>query len=111
MSVGRLVKGRRNQHNDLKTISLKGNERASHSSKFIDKKQGNKNHTIYLNTYFLANENKQEVLDFIKSNKFLTELEGTVRHELMHAYDTYKMPKAQRDVVDKMKKVYNNLCV
>lgn len=106
ISVGRLVKGRRNQHDDLKTISLKGNERASHSSKFIDKKQGNKNHTIYLNTYFLSKENKQEVLDFIKSDRFLTELEGTVRHELMHAYDTYKMPKAQRDAVDKMKKVY-----
>lgn len=106
ISVGRLVKGRRNQHDVLKEISLKGNERASHTSKTISKKQGNKNHTIYLNTYFLARKNKQEVLDFIKSDLFLSELEGTVRHELMHAYDTYKMPKVQRDIVVKMKKVY-----
>jgi len=106
ISVGRMVKGRKKQHNDIELISLYGNERGSHSTKSID---GNsKNHTIYLNAYLLAKENGMGVREFIMSDKFEKELTGTVRHEFMHAFDSYMIVGQRRAKIDKMKAIYKN---
>ena len=108
VSVGRLVKGRRHEHKQDELLRTKGNERASHSTKITNKETKSRNHIIYLNTYFLSREYNMEVNQFIKSDAFEKELEGTVRHELMHAYDTYKIPEGKRAQIDLQKKIYKD---
>lgn len=44
-----------------------------------------------------------DVRKFIMSDDFEKELTGTVRHEFMHAFDTYTISTKKREGIDKMK--------
>lgn len=104
ISLARMVKGRRKEHETGELIRTKGNERASHATKKTGKES--KNHVIYLNAYYLAKEKNMDVRKFIMSDDFEKELTGTVRHEFMHAFDTYTISAKKREGIDKMKKLY-----
>lgn len=106
ISLARMVKGRKKEHETMDLIHLKGNERASHATKKLKDSETGKNHVIYLNTYYLAKEKNIDVRKFIMSDDFEKELTGTVRHEFMHAFDSYKISGVKRDNIDLMKKLY-----
>lgn len=104
ISTSRDVKSRRKQHDTMNLISTYGNERASHSSNKNEDKT--KNHIIYLNTYYLASKKNKSVIDFIKSDDFKNELNGTIGHELMHAFDNGVLKKELRENIKNMKQIY-----
>ena len=106
ISLSRDVKSRRKQHNSMELLSTYGNERASHLKNKNEDKTGN--HVIYLNTYYLASKKGVSVLDFIKSDDFKNELNGTIGHELMHAFDNGIMKKEAREGVKTMKRIYKD---
>ena len=104
ISIGRIVKSRRKQKNEMEILNTKGKERASHLTSKND--DNTKNHIIYLNTYLLSKNKGMDVKQFIETNDFLNELNGTIWHEFMHAFDTYAINKNLRSKIDMMKKTY-----
>lgn len=107
VSVARLVKGRRKEHDSDRLTKTFGNERASHATKKLNK-SGSRNHVIYINAYHLSREAGKEPREFIESPEFEHEMRGTVKHEFMHAYDTYRINGAERESIDLIKKTYKD---
>jgi len=104
LSVARMVKGRRKQHESVGLIKLFGNENASHSvRKNADKING---HTIYVNAAVLSKKEGMDIHGYLKSDKFADRFRGSVCHELMHAFDRIRMPKHTRSHIDAMKRAY-----
>lgn len=99
MSVERMVKGRRKQHDATRLVNLFGNENASHTVKKHD-------HIIYVNVAVLSKREGMDIHRYIESNKFTDKFKGSVCHELMHAFDKIKMPKSVRKHITAMKDTY-----
>ena len=132
VSVGRDVRSRRKIHDTAVLLATKGNERGSHLSEKIPKegvpqetvdareptwaeRHGHRTdkqdrdprlHTIYINTYYLSWTKGVDVRSFIRSEDFALELAGTVKHEFMHAFDTYFIKGFERMQINRMKKIY-----
>ena len=104
LSVARMVKGRKKQHESGRLIKSFGNENASHSvRKNADKSN---DHIIYVNAAVLSKKEGMDLHRYLKSGSFANKFRGSVCHELMHAFDRTKMPKQQRDGIRAMKKTY-----
>lgn len=104
ISIGRMVKGNRNQHNSMDLIRTKGNEKASHIAKKTD--DNTKNHVIYFNTYYLSRVKNTDVRKYIMSDDFEESLRGTVKHEFMHAFDSYVISSKETSQHSNMTKIY-----
>lgn len=99
MSVERMVKGRRKQHDATRLVNLFGNENASHTVKKRD-------HIIYVNVAVLSKREGMDIHRYIESDKFADKFKGSVCHELMHAFDRIRMPKRTMSHIDAMKRAY-----
>lgn len=99
MSVERIVKGRRKQHDATRLVNLFGNENASHTVKKRD-------HIIYVNAAVLSKREGMDIHRYIESDKFADKFKSSVCHELMHAFDRIRMPKRTRSHIDAMKRAY-----
>lgn len=127
ISIGRDVRSRRKMHDTPNLLATKGNEKGSHKTQKLEEpsqesaerwsdthilydtskpKTDSYSHTIYMNTYRLAWEAGMDVAKYIKSKLFEQELAGTVKHEFMHAFDTYFIKGFERRHIDRMKKIY-----
>lgn len=104
ISVGRDIRSRRLMHDQTHILSTMGNEHGSH--KTVRLGGDSREHIIYINTYRLAYECRMSVGEFIASTFFDQELAGTVKHEFMHAYDTYFIKGFERMQINRMKKIY-----